>query len=231
MASQYFDSFPSSDIILSDDPADDIASAPTESNSPHSSDNEPHPQLSFIQAKTLLKGFNRFEPHNGQVSTLLDLYTGDDYILIAPCRWGKTIVVTGLACLLQRLQDTITLILSPLKAIQQDQSTALQKELGAQFRPFVLNGESNTPEHRHEIAIGAYTHIWLSAEVAIGERCDTVEKRRAISKRFSSGYEDHGDFLSVLQNETCMYSHFISLWHESSTNVWDSSKAPHFGYH
>jgi hypothetical protein len=119
----------------------------------------------------------------------------------------------------------------PLKAIQQDQSTALQKELGKQFRPFVLDGESNTPEQRHEIATGAYTHIWLSAEVAIGDSCDTLEKRRAISKRFSSGYEDHGDFLSVLQYEICIYPHIISLWHESVTNVCNSPTAAHFGRH
>jgi hypothetical protein len=64
MASQYYDSFFSSDIILSDDLPDDITSAPSGSNTPHFFDNEPRPQVSFVQAKKLLKEFTGFEPCN-----------------------------------------------------------------------------------------------------------------------------------------------------------------------
>ena len=34
---------------------------------------------------------------------------------------------------------------------------------------FVSLGETNTPENRRDIALGKYTHIWISAEAVLGD--------------------------------------------------------------
>ena len=54
------------------------------------------------QAKTILQQYIQFEPRDGQIVALLELYSGRDCILIAPYRWGKTITITSLPCLLQQ---------------------------------------------------------------------------------------------------------------------------------
>jgi superfamily II DNA or RNA helicase len=56
-----------------------------------------------------------FTPYKDQVLALQHLYNGNDHILVAPCGRGKTIVITGLACILSKPEQTITLIISPLK--------------------------------------------------------------------------------------------------------------------
>ena len=161
-------------------------------------------QLSFDQAKTTIQDTVRFEPRDGQVEALLHLYHGRDYVLVAPCGWGKTLVITGLPLLYPPDIPSIILIVSPLKSIQQDQSSALQKELGDRFKPFVLDGNSNTAENRMKIATGVYTHVWLSAEVAIGYVGKEGEKRKKKKVRFPCGYQDDGEFLSVLLHDACM---------------------------
>jgi ATP-dependent helicase YprA (DUF1998 family) len=147
-----------------------------------------------------------FTPYKDQVLALQHLYNGNDHILVAPCGWGKTIVITGLACILSKPEQTITLIISPLKAIQLNQATSLRKEIGDIFRPFVLDDETNTAENRRDIAIGKYTHVWISAEIAISDINTSKErgkKKQPERVTFPCGYEDEGTFHSVLLYQHC----------------------------
>lgn len=100
-----------------------------------------------------------FSPRTEQVTALEYLYNGKDHILVAPCGWGKTIIITALACIIERPLDSITLIISPLRSIQSNKALALRREIGQNFRPFVLDGDVNTAETRHLIASDAYTQI------------------------------------------------------------------------
>ena len=84
--------------------------------------------------------------------------------------------MTGLNCMLE--QDSITLILSPLSAIEEDQARELRTRFGEGSRPFILNGDTNRPDVRHQIARGHYTHIWTSAEIALGELAPKLDKTR-----------------------------------------------------
>ena len=100
----------------------------------------------------------------------------------------------------------ITLIISPLVAIEQDQAEELKNRFGAYSSPVVLDGTNNTAELRAEIARGNYTHVWASAEVVLADLADCNKKkprtvRRSYVKRFDSGYIDHGSVQSVAQDE------------------------------
>jgi len=83
-------------------------------------------------------------------------------------------------------------------AIEQDQASDLQRLFGNTCRPLVVDGK-NTPEVRHSIITGDYTHIWVSAEVALGELVPGKDKRRKQTRRKitvynESGYRDAGSF-------------------------------------
>ena len=118
-----------------------------------------------------------YEIKDGQKQALWDLYCGNDAILVACTGYGKTHVIVGYHATLDRKVDPITLVISPLKAIEQGQARDAFKtyhQLGV--RPFVLDGENNTPDNRHDIARGRYTHVWLSAEIAVGEALEDPSK-------------------------------------------------------
>jgi superfamily II DNA helicase RecQ len=78
-------------------------------------------------------------------------------------------------------------------------------KLGSNCRPFVVVGDTNTAENRRDIALGKYTHIWISAEAVLG---DLVEKKsqeykpnksRKVTRWSGCEYEDRGTFTSVIQ--------------------------------
>ena len=126
----------------------------------------------------------------------------------------------------------ITIIISPLKAIEAGQARDAEEKFGRfGVRPFVLNGDTNSAENRHKIARGDYTHVWTSADIAIGEMVDPdmghsqdgmneqythgretatstcknrppKQKRRVVTRQFEDGYRDAGTFTSVLQDPT-----------------------------
>jgi hypothetical protein len=101
----------------------------------------------------------------------------------------------------------ITLIISPLMAIEQDQALDLQRLFGNTCLPLVVDGKNNTPEVRHSIIMGNYTHIWVSAEVALGDLMPGKSKkskqtRRRVIVYDESGYRDARSFTSILHNST-----------------------------
>jgi superfamily II DNA helicase RecQ len=103
---------------------------------------------------------------DGQKWALSGLHRGIDILLVAKTGFGKTLIFTGFHLLLPPSKRAITLIISPLMAIEQDQASDLQRLFGNACLPLVVDGKNNTREVRHSIITGNYTHIWVSAEVA-----------------------------------------------------------------
>jgi superfamily II DNA helicase RecQ len=141
----------------------------------------------------------------GQVEALQSLAEGKDVVLVAKTGYGKTLIFTGYNFLIPPTIGAITLIISPLVAIEQDQAEELKNRFGPHATPVVLDGKNNTAELRAEIARGDYTHVWASAEVVLADLVDCNKKsgtvRRSCVKRFDSGYIDQGSFHSVAQDE------------------------------
>ena len=107
-----------------------------------------------------------FEPLKEQIEVLRRLDDGLDIVLIARCGWGKSLIFQAFS-LLPTQHNSITIIISPLKAVEEDQCSDTKALQGA--RPCVINGENNTFELRRAIAEGCYTHIWMSPEIALGK--------------------------------------------------------------
>jgi len=82
-------------------------------------------------------------------------------ILIARTGFGKSLVFQAVAL----LRGGVTLIITPLLAIEEEQVADLKK-LGG-FAPVALNGLTNTPKLLQDIQNGLYSHIFLSPEIAV----------------------------------------------------------------
>lgn len=94
-------------------------------------------------------------PKVTQLNVLLSLeYDKKDVILIATTGFGKSAIFHVAPML--KAKTGLALIIMPLKALQSSQMSKVSKISGA--RPFVLNGETNTPLNRRMIAGGFYTH-------------------------------------------------------------------------
>lgn len=162
-------------------------------------------QSSFDDRIHELEVLTRLTLRPGQVQALRSLAEGKDVVLVAKTGYGKTLIFTGFNFLIPRTIRAITLIISPLIAIEQDQAEELKNRFGADSVPVVLNGENNTAELRDGIARGNYTHVWASAEVVLADLVCNKKKlrtvRRSCVKKFDSGYIDHGSFHSVAQDE------------------------------
>ena len=139
---------------------------------------------------TLQDGINRLETFTGhklrpqQQEALQELHNGKDVVLVAATGFGKTLVITGFHNVIPLDRQPITLIISPLKAIENGQSAALNS-LSPEYRGFVLNGDTNTATNRHDIACGKYTHVWLSAEIALAELVDCYDE--GVRRRLQRG--------------------------------------------
>lgn len=120
------------------------------------------------------------KPRDQQVEVLKNLEEGFDTVLKAPCGFGKTLIFQVFG-LLHRRQPAITVVISPLKAIQRDQCAETATYVGA--RPVVLNGDSNSPALRARIQAGEYTHIWVSPEVAISYQFTEILKSSIFQHR------------------------------------------------
>jgi superfamily II DNA helicase RecQ len=146
-------------------------------------------QSSFDDRIRELEGLTRLTLRPGQVQTLQSLAEGKDVVLAAKTGYGKTQIFTGYNFLTPLAIRLITLIISPLVAIEQDQAKELKNRFGAYSSPVVLDGTNNTAELRAEIARGNYTHVWASAEAVLADLVDCNKKkprpvRRPCAKRF-----------------------------------------------
>jgi ATP-dependent helicase YprA (DUF1998 family) len=191
----------SDDIPWSSPPPEDTLNRVLTVSTTSTSLRVPRIPFDFNTATKSLAQYLGFTPYRDQVLALQHLYNGKDHILVAPCWWGKTIVITGPALYTLKPGTNHYLIVSPLKAIQLNQATSLREEIGDIFRPFVLDGETNTAENRRDIAIGKFTHVLISAEIAISD-INTLKERgkKKQSERvgFPCGYlRSHSLFVCI----------------------------------
>lgn len=132
--------------------------------------------------------------------------------------------MTGYLALLQPgAGKSVTIILSPLKAIENGQARELTEQFGDLFKPFVLDGESNTASNCRSIAQGEYTHVWTSAEIAIGL---LGEKKSKNEKPWVTKANPFPDSTAVLQDagfQDMLTLVAIDKIHLCSKNSWGGS--------
>ena len=83
-------------------------------------------------------------------------------ILIAKTGYGKSMVFHSVSAL---KPDTMTLMIMPLLALEEDQKLAIKK-MQINSNPCILNGETMTKELLNEIQSGVFTDLLTSPEIA-----------------------------------------------------------------
>ena len=101
-------------------------------------------QSSFYDRIRELEALTRLTLRPGQVQALQSLAEGKYVVLVAKLvvktGYGKTLIFTGYNFLMPPAIRPITLITSPLVAIEQDQAEELKNRFGAYSSPVVLDG-------------------------------------------------------------------------------------------
>ena len=97
-------------------------------------------QSSFDDRIRELEALTRLTLRPGQVQVLQLFAEGKDVVLVAKTGYGKTLIFTGYNFLMPPAIRPITLIISPLVAIEQDQAEELKNRFGAYSSPVVLDG-------------------------------------------------------------------------------------------
>ncbi|KAF2188827.1 hypothetical protein K469DRAFT_71901 [Zopfia rhizophila CBS 207.26] len=245
-------------------PVDAVDTAETPPNEPPLE----NAQSSFNERIKLLGERTGYKLREGQVLALRELYNGKDVILVAMTGFGKTLIMMGFNSLFNAEDRSITVI----KAIEQGQARESRNTYKQAIRPFVLNGDSNTLQNRHDIARGMYTHVWTSAEIALGDlyededtqgvgdveddegegvdrsQASQNQRKRKRSKKklkkkikvsrksrtttLPDGYQDWGDFSSVLQDHEfrrrCRLLAIDEI-HICAQDSWGGGFQPEFG--
>lgn len=209
---------------------------------PDADDNTGPSEAEYLDNRPLNEGLQLLHEktgvqlRDGQKWALSGLHRGIDILLVAKTGFGKTLIFTGFHLLLPSSKRAITLIISPLMAIEQDQASDLQRLFGNTCRPLVVDGKNNTPEVRHSIITGDYTHIWVSAEVVLGELVPGKGKRKQTKHKITvyneSGYRDSGSFISVIQNDSFLDRlHLIAIdeLHLCAKDNWGGNFRPALG--
>jgi superfamily II DNA helicase RecQ len=230
--------YPYPEVLRFSSPVFDVQPiAPNTADNTASNDAEYLDDRSLNESLQLLYERICIQLRDGQKWALSGLHRGIDILLIAKTGFGKSLIFTGFHFLLPASRRAITLIISPLMAIEQDQALDLQRLFGNTCLPLVVDGKNNTPEVRHSIIIGNYTHIWVSAEIALGELVPgKSEKRKQTRRRITvydkSGYRDTGSFTSVLQNNSFLDRlHLIAIdeLHLCAKDNWGGNFRPALG--
>ena len=109
------------------DPFAFLRSSPPAQETPHSTDPLSNSQLPFDQAITSLEAKVGFKLKPAQREALEKLYNHEDVLLVAKTGYGKTTIFTGFHEMFDKKARAITLIISPLKAIQNSQACSVSQ--------------------------------------------------------------------------------------------------------
>jgi len=93
--------------------------------------------LKFICEKT------GYELRDGRKEALEKLYRGDDVVLVAMTRDGKTLIYTGFHAFFPISARAITLVISPLLAIEQDQAEEIWVSAEIVLGDLLVEGRSS----------------------------------------------------------------------------------------
>lgn len=229
-------------FVFSSDPIEPEHEIVEDLTTPSNTTQIPFPEISFDGRLEFITNSLEYSLRDGQVRALQGLYEGRDILLVARTGYGKTLIMTGFDRLFEA--GGIILILSPLKAIEDCQARESRIVWGNGIRPFVLNGESNSLQSRRDIALGMYTHIWLSPEFAVGDLDEEPAgddstrgmakkpKKMAARKAITvlDGFRDNGTFSGVLQHpefQRRLRLVAIDELHLCAKNGWGDFR-PHF---
>ena len=114
-----------------------------------------------------LKVIHSKSPKAGQLLAIDTLFNEKkDVILIAKTGYGKSMVFHSVSAL---KSDTMTLMVMPLLALEEDQKLAI-KNMQGNSNPCILNGETMTKELLSEIQSGVFTDVLTSPEIAISNK-------------------------------------------------------------
>lgn len=106
-------------------------------------------------------------PKKSQLLAIETLFTEEkDVILIAKMGYGKSIVFHSVSAL---QEDTMTLMIMLLLALEKDQKAAIQKMI-ADSNLCILNSKIMTKTLLNKIQSGNYTHDLTSSKIAISNK-------------------------------------------------------------
>ena len=109
-------------------------------------------KLSRVDLEARLRAIHGKTPKAGQILAIETLFTEErDVILIAKTGYGKSMVFHSVSTL---DEDTMTLMIMPLLALERDQKQAIKK-MQASSNPCILNGETTTKDLLNEIQLQA----------------------------------------------------------------------------
>jgi superfamily II DNA or RNA helicase len=132
------------EVLRFSSPAFDVEPTP-----PNAADNAAPNDAEYLDNHSLNEGLQLLcertcvQLREGQKWALSGLYHGTDILLVAKTGFGKTLIFTRFHLLLPPSKRAITLIISPLMAIEQDQALDLQRLFGNTCLPLVVNGKNN----------------------------------------------------------------------------------------
>ena len=120
-----------------------------------------------IDVGRLVSSFFGFSLHDEQVDAIRTLFFEQrDLLLLAKTGFGKSLIFQLLSFMTS--VPGLVLILMPLKLLQAEQSTMINRIANA--KSIVLNGENNLASVHREIAKGGYTHVFTSPEIALSKK-------------------------------------------------------------
>jgi superfamily II DNA helicase RecQ len=134
-----------------------------------------------------------YAPREGQRNALRQLiYKREDIILIAKTSFGKSMILQATSILVNK---SITVVVLPLDQIGQEQAEYITCIGG---KPYFLNADTISEKNLADLRDGAYTHLLISPELAIGERFHATATHPAFKERLGLVVVDE--------------AHLVSLW-------------------
>lgn len=110
-----------------------------------------------------LRSIHQKSPKASQLLAINTLFNEKkDVILIFKTGYGKSIVFHSISAL---KTDTMTLMIMPLLALEEDQKLAIKK-MQVNSNSCILNGETMTKELLNEIQSGVFSRVFTSPEIA-----------------------------------------------------------------
>jgi len=137
-------------VLWSSDPIEPELGPPDSTRPPQNHELQNRNELQWEAGLNFICESTGYELRASQKEALEKLYRGDD-VLVAMTGYGKTLIYTGFHAFFPVSARAITLIISPLLAIEQDQAEELVKRFGNSYKPFAVNGRTNTSLNRHVV--------------------------------------------------------------------------------
>jgi hypothetical protein len=122
------------------DPIEPELGPPDSTETPQNHESQNRNELQWEAGLNFIGESTGYELRAGQKEALEKLYRGDDVVLVA-----MTVRKDIFHAFFPASARAVTLIISPLLAIEHDQAEELVKRFGNSYKPFAVNGRTNSP--------------------------------------------------------------------------------------